>query len=572
MSEHQLLAGLDDFINTALKEWRFPGCAVAVVKDGEVIHASGYGLRDVEHNLPVTADTLFAIGSCTKAFTAMCLGMLADEGKLDWDKPVRDYMPDFRLFDAFATERMTARDLLCHRSGLPRHDLVWYATTYTRDELYKRLRYLEPNKDFRVTWQYQNLMFMTAGVLLERIAGSPWEDFVRQRIFTPLGMKTSTLSVTDSQRTSDYALPYHEKDEQLKEIPFHNLDAIAPAGSINSSVNEMAPWLLLHLNGGKYAAKQLISEANLKEMHTPQMVMPPGTMTTGNPEDKEFGYQSYGLGWFINTYRGHLFVQNGGGIDGFASLTTLLPEQNAGIVVLTICEAHEPAALATVYCQDRLLGLEPVDWNTRLKERRDKAKQVEQEAKAKKASSVPGAPPTHPLADYAGTYENSGYGPLTVKLDGDQLSATYGKVQLGVQHLRYDTFEISFLEIKQPLQFHMDAQGKIDALSSALDMVAKPIEFRRVVDQSLLQRGALEKFVGQYELMSMTVTVALRGEETLIITVPGQPPYELLPVDPTHFKLKGLEGFSVEFKLGDDGRTSELTIHQPNGDFIAKRM
>jgi CubicO group peptidase (beta-lactamase class C family) len=564
----QRLAGFDAWVETMLREWQMPGCAVAVVKDGEVIHAKGYGLRDVEHNLPVTENTLFAIGSCTKAFTATCLGMLVDEGKLEWDTPVRDYMPDFHLFDPVATERMTPRDLLCHRSGLPRHDLLWFANTYTREELYKRLRHLEPSKDFRAAWQYQNLMYVTAGVLVERITGTSWEDFVRQRIFAPLGMQTSTLSVTDSQRASDYAHPYHEKEDQVKEIPFHNIDAIGPAGCINSSVSEMAHWLLLNLSGGKFGDKQLISEATLKEIHTPQMVMP-----SGNPEDNELGYPSYGLGWFINTYRGHLFVRHGGGIDGFASLTTLLPEQKAGIVILTNRDAGEMSALATFYCQDRLLDLEPVDWAKRMKERMEKAKLAEKEAKEKKAEQAPGAPATHPLADYVGTYEHLGYGTLSIKLDGDKLLTVYGKFQMPLRHLRYDTFEVELedLGIKQPLQFRMDAEGKIDALSSALEMAGKPIEFRRVVDAQLRQRATLEKFTGQYELMGMTASVSLRGEGTLIITVPGQPSYELLPVDETHFKLKGLEGFSVEFKVGEDGRVIEAIFHQPNGDFTVKR-
>ena len=570
MTEHALLDGFDEFVSDLLKEWNVPGCAVAVVKNGEAILARGYGLRDVEHNLPVTADTLFAIGSCTKAFTALCLGMLVDEGRLDWDRPVRDYLTDFHLFDPVATERMTPRDLLCHRSGLPRHDMIWFATAYSRKELYARLRYLEPNKDLRTVWQYQNLMFMTAGVLLERIADCSWEDFVRSRIFSPLGMQMSNLSVIDSQRVSDHARPYREKDDQLTQIPFHNIDAIAPAGSINSSVNEMAHWLLMQLNNGKYGDHQLISETVLREMHTPQMVMP-----RGNPEDKELGYPSYGLGWVINTYRGHLFIQHGGGIDGFSALTTLLPEQHAGIVVLTNRDAGQVSGLATLNLQDRLMGLEQVDWNRRGRERKEKAKQAEKEARQKQAeqSLAQTSPATHPLADYAGTYEHAGYGSLTVTLAGEKLVASYGRFQTPLQHLHYDTFEGKWedFDIKQALQFHMDTEGNIVALSSALEVAGKAIEFKRVPDESLRERGVLACYIGQYEVAGMTASVTLRGEETLVLTVPGQPPYELLPVERLHFKLKGLEGFSIEFRLADNNQVTEAILHQPNGDFTAKR-
>src|SRR5271165_741007 len=202
----QKLDGFDTFANLALKDWKCDGFAIAIVQDGKVILSKGYGLRDVKKNLPVTEKTLFAIGSATKSFTVTAMGTLVDQGKLDWDKPVRDYLPDFRLWDQFATERMTPRDLVTHRSGLPRHDLMWYNSPFSREELFARLRYLEPNKDFRTTFQYQNLMFMTAGYLAGHVAGTTWEQLVRKSIFEPLGMKGSNFSVTDSLKSADYSL------------------------------------------------------------------------------------------------------------------------------------------------------------------------------------------------------------------------------------------------------------------------------------------------------------------------------------------------------------------------------
>src|ERR1044071_240608 len=266
------LNGFDGFVEQVMKDWHVPGIAVAIVKDGRVVYAKGYGFRDVKKGLKVTPDTLFAIGSCSKSFTATSLAILNGEGKFYWDKPLRDYMPDFRLYDAYATNQMRPRDLVTHQSGLPRHDLVWYGSPLSRNELYERLRYLEQNKPLHAKYQYNNLMFMTAGVLIERLSGNSWEDFVRRRILDPIGMKNTNFSVKDAQKTADFSLPYGETNGEVKEISFRNIDAIGPAGSINSSVNEMTHWLMLQLGKGKYEGKQIIAEKDLAEVHTPQII------------------------------------------------------------------------------------------------------------------------------------------------------------------------------------------------------------------------------------------------------------------------------------------------------------
>lgn len=268
------LANITVFIDTTREVWNVPGLAIAIVKDDEVIYSGGFGHRNIEGNLPVTPNTIFAIGSSTKAFTALGLGILVDDGKLDLDKPVHEYLPDFRLYNRFATEKMTPRDLVTHRSGLPRHDLMWYGSGFTSEEMYKRLRYLQPSKDFRETWQYQNLMYMTAGYLIEQISGNAWEDFTRERIFTPLGMERSNFSVDVSARASDHARPYRLNDEKVPdEIPFRNISEIGPAGSINSSVAEMANWVKLNLSGGQFDDTTVVSSSVLQDMHTPHMVL-----------------------------------------------------------------------------------------------------------------------------------------------------------------------------------------------------------------------------------------------------------------------------------------------------------
>ena len=198
------------------------------MKDGKVILAKGYVERDTQKHLPITPQTLFAIGSITKSFTVSAMGMLVDAGKLDWDQPVRHYLPEFKMYDPVASEHMTPRDLVTHRSGLPRHDMVWYSSDFSRADLVRRLRYLQPSKDFRSKFQYNNLMVMTAGYLVGRVAGTTREDFVRQRILVPLGMRSTNYSVADSQKSADFAMPYQNADGVVKDMPFHNIDQIAP--------------------------------------------------------------------------------------------------------------------------------------------------------------------------------------------------------------------------------------------------------------------------------------------------------------------------------------------------------
>lgn len=473
------LKGFPQFVETMLKEWEIQGAAVAIVKDGEVVFAGGFGYRDVKNKLEVTPDTLFAIGSCTKAFTATILGILVDEGKLDWDQPVRTYLPCFKLQDPVASEQMTPIDLVTHRSGLPRHDLVWYGSSATRQDLIKRLQFLEPSKGFRSTFQYNNLMFMTAGYMAGKIAGMSWEELVQKKILDPLGMKTSNFSVNDSQKARDFSLPYTKRDETIVEIPFRNLDAIGPSGSINSSVNEMARWILLNLNKGKIGDKQVISEGNLQKLHSPQMAI-------GSPihKYKEFLFEAYGMGWLIFAYRGHPVVSHSGGIDGFVSRVSFLPRDNAGIVVLTNTDIGEgwfcPIIAFNVW--DRILELPPVPWNKRVKELDEEAKKkAEEEKKKQEQDRESNTKPSHSLEDYTGEYENPGYGILTIEKEGEQLKATFNDQHLKGQHYHYDIFEFSTIWAEKiKAQFHMDVKGNISRVSLPLQEGVKDIEFTRV--------------------------------------------------------------------------------------------
>src|ERR1022692_1349670 len=275
------LDGLDEFITQTMKDWKVPGLALAVIQGDKVTLIKGYGYRDMEKQLPVTPNTLFAIGSITKSFTVSTLGMEMDEGKVDWDKPVRDYLPAFKMYDPVLTEQMMIRDLITHRSGLPRHDMVWYSSDFSREDIVRRLQYLEPNKPLRSTFQYNNLMFLTAGYIAGLLNGKSWEDTIRERILTPLGMNGTNFSLKDTQSSPDFALPYRKGNDvkaEVKRMPFDeqcpDRCAIGPAGEINSSVADMSRYVLFHLNKGNVEGKALLSENNSIQMQTPQMVIP----------------------------------------------------------------------------------------------------------------------------------------------------------------------------------------------------------------------------------------------------------------------------------------------------------
>lgn len=564
------LAGFDDVVNDAMKKLDVPGMAIAIVKGKQVIYAKGFGYRDVEKQLPVTADTLFAIGSSTKAFTTFVLGTLVDEGKVEWDKPLRTYIPWFKLPDASMTEHLSVRDTVTHRSGLPRHDLVWYNNfESTREAFVRKLAYLEPSADLRQKWQYNNLMYLTAGYLTEVITGKTWEDAVRARIFDPLGMKRSNFSVADSQKDSDFAQPYAKRDGQVVKIPFRPITNIGPAGSINSSVNEMARWVSVHLNGGKYGDKKIAEAATVADMHTAHMV-------TGavNPEPEITGGE-YGMGWFTDNYRGRRRVQHGGNIDGFSANVVLFPKDDLGMVVLTNLNGTPLRDLIAQVAADRLLGLKPNDWIGQGVARRAASEAATKEGEKKKGDArLAGTQPSHKLADYAGDYEHSGYGVLTVALNGDKLEATFNKIATPLEHWHYDTFSGGkakdgvFENMKYT--FQADASGFIAGVSAPFEASVSPIVFKKKPDARLSDPAYLARFTGEYSLMGQIWTVSLKGN-ALAVSVPGQPQMDLLPSLSGDFAIKQTQVVSLHFVSDEAGKISAIEIRQPNTVLTAKR-
>lgn len=561
-------ASYEKYVENAMKDWKVQGCAVAIVKNGKIIYTKGFGYRDVKNQLPVTPNTLFAIGSCSKAFTSAAVCLMVDEGKIDFDKPVINYYPNFKLQDDYVTTHITLRDMLCHRSGLPRHDFAWYgADNLSRKDIIDGLRYLEPSKGFREVWQYQNGMFTTAGFMVEVVSGEKWENIVAKKIFEPLGMKTTNFSVYESQKSTDFSKPYAERNEEVKEIPFRSLDAMGPAGSVNSSVNEMANWLIMQINCGKFDGRQIIADASLRQTQTPQMVIQSGVT------DEVF-YNSYGMGWMITSYRGHLRLEHGGNIDGFSASACFLPKDSIGVVVLTNMDGTSLTSVARNYAVDRMLGLSEIDWHEKLYGDRKKALDMVKEQKDKKdANRVEGTEPSHPLKSYVGKFEHPAYGTIEILYNNDKLSADLHSIKVDLNHYHYDIFETGSKEEDVPnlkVTFYTNAKGEIYKLSIPLQDGVKDIEFTRAIEKVNVEKSALEKYPGEYEVMGTIAKISIRGGNTLILSIAGQPDYELIPTGENEFNIKGLDGFSVKF-TEDAGNITELTFNQPNGVFKAKR-
>ncbi len=480
------LKGLDAYILKAMKDWEVPGLAVAVVKDDKVILAKGYGVKEIGKTDPVDENTLFAIGSNTKAFTATALALLVQDRKLSWDDHAADLLKGFQLFDPYVTRELTVRDLLSHRSGLGRRgDALWYGQDFGRDEILRRIRFLKPNSSFRSQYGYQNIMVMAAGQIIPAVAGVSWDEFVKERLFKPLGMTRSNTSTKDLPDAVNVASPHTKRDGKVVAIPYRNIDNIAPAGSINSSVKEMALWHRFQLGNGKFDGKQILDPAVLQVTHDPHIMIP---LSPG--QRKKFPsthFMAYGLGWVLQDYRGREIIWHNGGIDGMLSHQGFLPEENLGIIVLTNSDSNGLDAALFYRIVDAFLG-EPVkDWSQAALDEVKKGEVAAEEARKKiESSRVPNTKPSLEVGAYCGKYENEMYGAMEVKNEAGKLVLYFNAKPAGVlEHWNYDTFRVNGKSV-DPIYFSgvLDEAFVKFTLSVQAKVAALEIEDLAVFDRS----------------------------------------------------------------------------------------
>jgi CubicO group peptidase (beta-lactamase class C family) len=572
LAQEAPLQGFDDYVNKAINDWEVPGVAIAIVKNDSVLYAKGYGVRKLGDPTPVNEKTVFAIGSASKAFTAASLAMLVDEGKIKWDDPVTKHLSGFQLFDPYATRELTVRDILSHRSGLERGDLLWYGSSYDRDEITRRVRYLKPSWSFRSRFGYQNIMFLTAGQIIPKITGKSWDDFVRERIFTPLQMTSTNTSITALKNSDNVATPHDKFDGKVQPVPWRNIDNIGPAGSINSTVTDMAQWVRLQLGTGKYKTEQLLSSGSMKEMHMPQTVM--RLEGLGEKIHTETHFMNYGLGWFLQDYRGRKVVQHGGNIDGMSALVAMMPEEKLGIVILTNMDGT-PLPTALMYkIFDAFLQAPQRDWSGDILKVIKGQEVLNKAAEKKRAESrVKGTNPSLALAKYAGTYTSEMYGDAKITDENGKLVFRYGAFTGDLDHWHFDTFESTMREHhlgKGFVSFTLNAEGKVDEAKLTMPGAGE-IEFKRAPEKPeevagiSLSEDELKKYVGKYEMKAppLDISIEMIGGKLKGVR-PGQPVSTLVPVGPNRFKVV-VEGASGEifaqFEMAE-GKPKSITIEQ----------
>ncbi len=420
--------GLDAYVSKAVQTWKIPGLSVAIVRNDSVIYAKGFGTLSVNSKTPVTDQTLFEIGSSSKAFTATLVAMLVTDGKMRFDDHVSDYLPDLKLYDPVANTSLTMRDALTHRSGLARGELVWLGSGATRAEVLHRLRFLKPETPFRSQYSYQNMMFLAAGEAAGRAAGSTWDELVKQRIFQPLGM-TSTVTNWKTVTDGNITLPHGMEGDSVYVKPHMNAENIGPAGAIVSSARDMAQWLRFQLNDGVVGGKRLVGSVPLRETHSPQILTAPGVGRGGAGPDtgRVTLFSTYGMGWFVEDYRHRLMWQHGGNTDGMTAAVGMLPEQHLGVVVLSNMASAQLPAIVMHYVFDRQLGVPPGDPSADAYARMIAQRRRADSAQVVQAGQRAKAEPAVPLSAFVGTYADSLYGEATVSMKDGQLELAHGE-------------------------------------------------------------------------------------------------------------------------------------------------
>ena len=567
------LQGFDSYMEQVLKDWNTPGIGVGIVINDELVFAKGYGYRDYEKKLPFTPTTLCQIASNSKLFTAVAAGMLVEEGKLSWDKRVRESVPTIQFYNDQLNDNVTLRDMLSHRTGVTRHDSIWFKSDFKRKELFEKLKYLEPQQPMRETFLYNNLMFSAAGYIIELKSGKTWEQFVRERIFEPLNMSATTYSISDMVKYPDHGVPFREKRDtfELYKIPYYeDTEGVAPAGAIISNIEDVSHWLIALMNDGRYNGKQVLPPNVLKATMQPAIGLP-------NTLGEALGYwellnPAYGMGRQTASYRGRLLTFHGGDLPGFHSQVSFMPNDKVGVIVLVISDHSAPLYNVVSYnVYERLLGLDQTPWSKRRLEQRLASKKAGTEARAKAgADRVPNTKPSHALADYAAEYENPGYGILKIGLKENQLQFHFHAFQFPMNHFHYDRFDTPEDEQygKFSVNFRTNPQGDVDNAVISLDEAE--VVFTRKPET--LDAALLEKLAGDYLTPAhVKFQVLYQRGDGLSLAFPGGPPVKLIPVKGLQFKTPRFSDTIYEFVM-ENGQVKALKERDPSGEYSFSRQ
>lgn len=568
------LRGLDAYMEQGVGDWNVPGMGVGVVVNGELVFAKGYGYRDVGKKLPFTPTTVVPIASNSKLFTAVAAGLMVDEGKLAWDEPIRQKVPSIEFFNDELNRNVSLRDMLSHRTGITRHDTIWYKSDFTRRELFERLKYLDPSQPFRTTFLYNNMMYVGAGYSLELVSGKSWEQIVRERIFVPLGMTSTTFTIDEMTKLTDHGVPYTERRDsfELYEQPYYEQEeAMGPAGAINSNLEDLSKWVAVLLSSGKVGDKQVLPAAAIKATLEPTIAMPNASL-----ESRGWGEllnAAYGMGRWTGSYRGHLLAYHGGDINGFHSQVSVMPQDGIGVIVLVIGDHCAPLYNVVTYnVYERMLDMSLTPWSQRQLAIRLKAKEAGKVARALAgAGRVEGTKPSHPLDDYTGEFEHPAYGVVTIGLKADALSFALHRISLPLEHFHYDRFDTPDDELdgKWSINFMTSPVGEIERATMSLDEAE--VTFTRRVPAELSSPATLRQYTGTYSTITGgKLDVVLREDGKLGIVSPGQPFNEILPWRPHKFRIKEFADVVIEFVVEGD-QVAAMKQSDPSGEYTFPR-
>jgi CubicO group peptidase (beta-lactamase class C family) len=567
------MQGFDAYMAQVLKDWNAPGIGVGIVVKDSLVFAKGYGYRDYGQKLPFTPTTMFQIASNTKLFTAVAAGMLVEEGKLTWDSPVRQSVPVIQFYNDQLNDNVTLHDMLSHRTGVTRHDLFWYKSPFTRAELFGKLKYLEPQQPIRTTFLYNNLMFAAAGYIIQLQSGKTWEQFVRDRILSPLAMNATVYAVGDMTRNPDHGVPYNERRDsfELYKIPYYeDQEGIAPAGAIISNIDEMSHWLIALMNNGEYHGKRILPASVLKATLTPSIALP---NTLGESEGYwELLDPAYGMGREVAAYRGHLLAFHGGDIDGFHSQISFMPNDSIGVLIFVIGDHAAPLYNVISYnVYERLLGMTQTPWSQRRLKDRLAWKKAATESRTKAGTDrVPNTKPSHALADYVGTYDNPGYGQLQIGLTNDTLRFTFHEFAFPLNHFHYDRFDTPDDERygRFSVNFRTNPQGDVD--NAVLSLDEAEAVFARKPDMP--DTAILAKLAGVYVFPDKsTFQVQYQPGSGLRLVTPGDPPQPLVPVKGLQFRTPQFADQTYEFVV-ENGRATAIKARAPDGEWSFPRQ
>ena len=453
---------IERIVENAMRAWQLPGAAVAVVRNDRLIYAGGFGKTEAGGMVDVTPETAFQLASTSKAFTTTALAMLATEGKLSFDDPVSKHVDYFRLDDECASANVTVRDIVSHRTGLSRHDELWDNSPWSREDVLRMIGKVELSKPFRTSYQYQNIMFIAAGEVVAAASGMSWDDYVKTKIFEPLGMKQTFID--DARWERSHHAVGHRFDWRTGSMRTHksyDTKTLGAAGAIKSTALDMAQWIRFHLANGAIDLTQLVDPQLLDETKTPHTVIRvEGFSRDANPESN---LMAYGMGWVIQDYRDELLVSHAGALNGFRAHVDLLPKRNAGFVVMTNVGRGLALIALRNSLADYLSGKNGRDWNAYyLMVERNADEKDEREKEERLAKRVAGTSPSLPIETYAGEYRSDAYGVATITIEGGQPVLAWSLMRVPLAHFNYDVFraEIPDEYIDEEVTFEV-ADGKV---------------------------------------------------------------------------------------------------------------